>query len=112
LISGELKDARDLSLGFDLEPGEYTATVTDDADGPRAHPQLGKRRDLIVARNREYVDRAVVLAEGDELALIPPVSGGAIGARPNVHITSEPLSIDEALALARLDQGHAPGGGV
>jgi molybdopterin converting factor subunit 1 len=29
------------------------------------------------AVNREYVERAHVLADGDEVALIPPVSGGA-----------------------------------
>lgn len=28
------------------------------------------------AVNREYVDRGTVLREGDEVALIPPVSGG------------------------------------
>lgn len=29
------------------------------------------------AVNREYVERGHVLADGDEVALIPPVSGGA-----------------------------------
>jgi molybdopterin converting factor subunit 1 len=29
------------------------------------------------AVNREYVEREHVLADGDEVALIPPVSGGA-----------------------------------
>jgi molybdopterin converting factor small subunit len=40
-------------------------------------PQI---RDLLpraaVAINREYVSRDTVLHDGDELALIPPVSGG------------------------------------
>ena len=31
---------------------------------------------LVVAVNREYVDRLHVLNDGDEVALIPPVSGG------------------------------------
>ena len=32
------------------------------------------------AVNREYVERAHVLNDGDEVALIPPVSGGRSGA--------------------------------
>ncbi len=31
---------------------------------------------LAVAVNQEYASRATVLAEGDEVALLPPVSGG------------------------------------
>lgn len=45
---------------------------------------------LVLAVNREYADRAQVLLEGDELAAVPPVSGGAI--------MSEPLSIDSVAA--------------
>jgi molybdopterin converting factor subunit 1 len=30
------------------------------------------------ALNQSYVDRTEILSDGDELALIPPVSGGAI----------------------------------
>ncbi len=37
---------------------------------------------VVMAVNREYADMDVVLREGDELALIPPVSGGATAARP------------------------------
>ncbi len=33
---------------------------------------------LVLAVNREYADRDVVLHAGDELAVVPPVSGGAI----------------------------------
>jgi len=32
---------------------------------------------LAVAVNREYTSTATVLREGDEVALLPPVSGGA-----------------------------------
>ena len=31
-----------------------------------------------IAVNREYANRDVVLLDGDEIAFIPPVSGGAI----------------------------------
>ena len=43
----------------------------------REHPEIEPMSASIsFAVNREYVDRAHRLADGDELALIPPVSGG------------------------------------
>lgn len=45
---------------------------------------------LVMAVNREYANEAQVLAEGDELAAVPPVSGGAV--------MSQPLSIDSVAA--------------
>lgn len=40
-------------------------------------PALATRRpSLAVAVNREYAEFATVLKEGDEVAFIPPVSGG------------------------------------
>jgi len=54
------------------------ATVGDAWDGLcRDHPEaapLGAAMSFAV--NREYVARAHALRHGDELALIPPVSGG------------------------------------
>ena len=32
---------------------------------------------IAVAVNQEYVQRSAVLREGDEVALLPPVSGGS-----------------------------------
>lgn len=54
---------------------------------------------LAVAVNRTYADRAAVLADGDEVALIPPVSGGAEGPRIHVRMTADPLSLAACVAL-------------
>ncbi len=43
----------------------------------RSFPDLTSRPDtLVVAVNQEYRDHAFRLSDGDEAALIPPVSGG------------------------------------
>jgi molybdopterin converting factor subunit 1 len=49
---------------------------------------------LVMAVNREYADGERVLDSGDELALIPPVSGGSTAAAPWVRVSEEPLSLD------------------
>jgi MoaE-MoaD fusion protein len=49
---------------------------------------------LVMAVNREYADEERVLDAGDELALIPPVSGGEARAAPWVRVSAEPLSLD------------------
>jgi len=49
---------------------------------------------LVMAVNREYADAERVLDSGDELALIPPVSGGSTRAAPWVRVSAEPLSLD------------------
>jgi molybdopterin converting factor subunit 1 len=52
---------------------------------------------LVMAVNREYADAERVLDPGDELALIPPVSGGEVAATW-ARVSAEPLSLD---SLAR-----------
>jgi molybdopterin synthase catalytic subunit/molybdopterin converting factor small subunit len=47
---------------------------------------------LLYAVNREYAEPGQELHDGDEVALIPPVSGGAF------RVTEEPLSLDAAVA--------------
>src|SRR6185436_5779888 len=56
---------------------------------------------LVMAVNREYADASQVLDPGDELALIPPVSGGSTAAAPWVRVSAEPLSVDAMAARVR-----------
>jgi MoaE-MoaD fusion protein len=58
-------------------------------------------RGLLYAVNREYVDRAASLADGDEVALIPPVSGGAL------VLTAEPLDVARVVAEAESAEAGA-----
>jgi MoaE-MoaD fusion protein len=57
--------------------------------------ELIERVPVVMAVNREYADEDVQLREGDEVALIPPVSGGATAV--HARVTEAPLSL-EALA--------------
>jgi MoaE-MoaD fusion protein len=75
-------------------------------DGARVRDALAEVEEiaagvpLVMAVNREYADAEAPLAAGDELALIPPVSGGAVTA-PWVRVTDEPLSLDALAARVR-----------
>ena len=72
-IQRELAGAREIAL--DLPPGAtieaaWTALV-------ERHPVLAPGRPAVrFARNGEYTDPETALGDGDELAIIPPVSGG------------------------------------
>ena len=77
------------------------ATVRDAiAEIARRHPLITEGRSVVIAKNREYVGPDEPLADADELALIPPVSGGAATA-PLILVKADPLSVDEAIGAVR-----------
>jgi MoaE-MoaD fusion protein len=67
-------------------------------------PALGlgdEPQGLLYAVNKEYAERDRALAEGDEVALIPPVSGGAF------LLSDEPLSLDRVVDEVRSEEAGA-----
>jgi len=56
---------------------------------------------ILYALNKAYVDRTAPLAAGDEVAVIPPVSGG------DFRLSEQPLSLDAVVAEVRDDDAGA-----
>ena len=55
---------------------------------------------VVMAVNREYAGIDQVLHPGDEVALIPPVSGGSVGV-VHVRVTREALALDPLIERVR-----------
>jgi molybdopterin converting factor subunit 1 len=74
--------------------GERALELPDGALASDVWPELGLGEEpdgLLYAVNREYAEPGQPLAEGDEVAFIPPVSGGAF------VVTDNPLSLEAAV---------------
>ena len=57
------------------QPGDSLATLFDHYTA--RFPKIGAMRESIVlAQNREFVPLTATINEGDEVAFLPPVSGG------------------------------------
>jgi molybdopterin converting factor subunit 1 len=96
LFAGLRERAGTSRRDLELEGGATTADVW---------PALGlgeRPPGLLVAVNREYADAAQALSDGDEVALIPPVSGGADA----FMLSDRPLSVEAAIdEVASADAG-------
>jgi len=68
------------------------ATVADAYEALRLkHPTLPDRSGVRAALNFEFDDWTATVADGDEVAFIPPVSGGAHGVGVLFELTAAPL---------------------
>ena len=69
-------DAKPSQIILDLSEGANVKTLVDEVCS--TYPEMTSNPDaLVVAINQEYQDHSFPLNNGDEAALIPPVSGGA-----------------------------------
>ncbi|MGB0096641.1 MAG: molybdenum cofactor biosynthesis protein MoaE [Solirubrobacteraceae bacterium] len=65
--------------------------------------QVGSLTDgvpVVMAVNQEYADVGEALHAGDEVALIPPVSGGSVTAL-HARVTAKPLRLDPLVELVK-----------
>jgi molybdopterin synthase catalytic subunit len=87
LFAGLRERAGTDALELELPEG---AVVADALDRVRA---LTDGVPVVMAVNHEYADASAPLHGGDEVALIPPVSGGALETM-HIGITAEPLRLE------------------
>ena len=81
--------------------GEVSLELPDGAsvaDALHELSDLAEGLPLVMAVNREYAGEEHVLEAGDELALIPPVSGGSTRAAPWVRVSADAAFASNALA--------------
>ena len=98
------------SDGEEIElPAGTTVGRMVDALALRHDALVGLRRHLQIARNGQVVPLDTVLTDGDEVALIPPVSGGSgepAGPAALAEVREEPILLDEvARAVAHESAG-------
>src|SRR5262245_32774311 len=71
-----LKDITGLTReDLEIDPGSRLESVFDHYAGlfPRLRELSGS---VVIAQNRQFASREMPVSEGDEIALLPPVSGG------------------------------------
>ncbi|MBK5230705.1 MAG: molybdenum cofactor biosynthesis protein MoaE [Thermoleophilia bacterium] len=88
------------AIDVDVAEGATAAQVTAELGKRHGLTDLLARMPVVMAINRDYADASTVLRDGDELALIPPVSGGA-AARLHARVTEETLSADRLSEFVR-----------
>jgi molybdopterin converting factor subunit 1 len=92
LFAGLRERAGADELELELPDGAHVADAL-----ARVEP-LTKGVAVVMAVNQEYAQPGDELSPGDELALIPPVSGGETGVA-HVRVTDQPLALEPLLSL-------------
>ncbi len=80
--------------GVEIEPRQMPpgSTLADVYDvSRRAHPALPEREGVRAALNQEFADWTIKVSDGDEVAFIPPVSGGAHRVGILFELTADPI---------------------
>ena len=107
LFFATLKDAAQTSqLALEVPENATIADLQHEliAQFPKLERLLPHTR---IAVNQEYAKPDFILKEGDEVALIPPVSGGQ--SEPFVQVRAEKLSLDEVVDAVRAEMGDRAG---
>ena len=95
-VIGQRSEVRDVSEA--TTAGELIEQIV------REHPAIdGLRRASRIMLNQEYAELDRLLADGDELALIPPVSGGS----DDFHVIDQPIDMQMLAELVA-----SPGAGA
>ena len=76
-------------------PADTTAGQMFDLIALESPRLAGLKRSVMLMVNQEYVSANHPLQDGDELALIPPVSGGSYTVDPRFRVTTDPLDARE-----------------
>ncbi|BCM89955.1 molybdopterin synthase catalytic subunit [Abditibacteriota bacterium] len=113
LLFASLKDALNASqLELEVPEGAHVRDVLQTLG--EVYPTVARYLPHVrVARNLDYAVPSDEVRDGDELALIPPVSGGSdtilpADYKPVVGVREEELSLDEAVrAVEQQTQGRA-----
>lgn len=92
----------ELELAGDATVGDAIRSLSE-SNGRLA--EALEKIDVVMAVNHEYAPIEQVLREGDELALVPPVSGGA--GPIQVEITESELSLDHAVGFVTVPEAGA-----
>ena len=89
-------------LSLELDPGATVSRLVEEVR--HLYPNLAPPTvDIVAAVNAEYAAPDLVLSDGDEVALIPPVSGG----EGMVEITRQPLLPETVTAKVRRETNGA-----